>query len=73
MSVTVHDLVRTAHGMSDMAAKHENDMISNELARVAQRLKDLALRIETLGNSKKIGLDKKDLMMISYYRQTEKG
>lgn len=56
-----YELKSLCEGMSDMAAKHPNDIISNALARVSRK-------IEYLGSSKFAPeLDKTDKQIIMCY------
>ena len=59
--LTKHDLAVMSHGMSNMAAKHKDDMISNALARVSQKL-------ESYGKSFAPTLTDEDFKVIQYYR-----
>lgn len=59
--LTKHDLAVMSYGMSNMAAKHKDDMISNALARVSQKL-------ESYGKSFAPALTKEDFQVIQYYR-----
>lgn len=54
-------LLSICEGMSEMAAKHPNDTISNALARVSRK-------IESIGSTKFAPkLDKTDISVINYY------
>ena len=64
MTVSKYQLSVISHGMSEMAAKHKNDVISNALARVSQK-------IDMLGNPFAEKLTKEDLMVVQYYHQNK--
>jgi hypothetical protein len=59
-------LLSLCDGMSDMAATHKNDMISNALARVSRK-------IESLGTSRFAPeLDDLDYAVVKYYLSNKK-
>lgn len=58
---TSKQVFELSYGMSQMAAKHKNDMVSNALARVADKLQRKG---ETLRMSDLDDIDKK---LIAYY------
>ena len=54
-------LMALCEGMSEMAAKHPNDTISNALARVSRK-------IESVGTSKFAPtIDSRDMQVINFY------
>lgn len=66
MTVSKYDLSVVSHGMSEMAAKHKNDVIANALARVSQK-------IDSLGTPFAKKLTDEDMKVIAYYHQHKKG
>ncbi len=61
MQINGTKLAEIAYGMSEMARTHKNDMISNNLARVSEKV---AAYGATWGGSP---LDKTDVMLVKYY------
>lgn len=59
--LTKHDLAVMSYGMSNMAATHKDDRISNALARVSQKL-------ESYGKAFASELTEQDFQVIHYYR-----
>jgi hypothetical protein len=57
-------LSEISYGMSEMARTHPNDMISNNLARVSEK-------VASLGLAWSPKLDETDLMVIRYYLKTK--
>jgi hypothetical protein len=53
-------LAEISYGMSEMARTHPNDMISNNLARVSEK-------VAALGLAWSSKLDETDLMVVRYY------
>jgi hypothetical protein len=66
MAVSKYQLSVISQGMSEMAATHKNDTISNALARVSQK-------IDSIGGPFSKQLTKEDMMVIAYYHQNKKG
>lgn len=62
--LTKHDLAVMSYGMSNMAATHKDDMISNALARVSQKL-------ESYGKAFAPTLTNEDFKVIQYYRSIQ--
>ena len=58
-------LHETSHGMSEMAAKHPNDMISNALASLSDRL------VRAKGVRDLMGLTNTDKQLIAYYHSNK--
>ena len=65
MALSKYDLSVLSHGMSEMAASHKNDMISNALSRVSQKL-------ESLGTPFARKLTEEDKAVIVYYHTEKK-
>lgn len=54
---------RTAYGMSELAKRHENDIISNNLAACSARL-------ESYGSAFATSLTDTDIKLIKYYQES---
>ena len=54
-------LFTLTYGMSDMAAKHKNDIISNQLAATSHKLTQLGPRVSMKD------LDERDVLAIRYF------
>lgn len=61
MQINGSKLAEIAYGMSEMARTHKNDMISNNLARVSEKV--AAYGASWGGKS----LDETDMMLVKYY------
>jgi hypothetical protein len=61
MQINGTELAQIAYGMAEMARSHKNDMISNNLARVSEKVAAVGA---SWGGSP---LDKTDMMVVEYY------